>query len=237
MDDDEVQQPEPPNMAWLLTFADLVSLLITFFVLLFSMKTVDESQWDVLKGTLIGVFSREESKVVVRPEDYNTTEVIAQFSAESLPYLQNVLQVEFRRDPVLTDMKIDYDSTEDVLKLTLPSASIFDLGKTTLSRAGRISVAKVADKLRHLDNRMQISAHTAPGRLRPQNIPTNWEYTMQQAIGVIQAMQRRGLPDNIPAVGYGDSRFEDVGFSQLSLAERYQQARRIEIDIYGDGTE
>ncbi|MDD9912152.1 MAG: hypothetical protein OXQ96_03775, partial [Alphaproteobacteria bacterium] len=40
MSDDAPPKPAPPNMAWLLTFADLVSLLITFLVLLYSMKTV-----------------------------------------------------------------------------------------------------------------------------------------------------------------------------------------------------
>ena len=231
--DDDIKQPAPPNMAWLLTFADLVSLLITFFVLLFSMKTVDESQWDVLKGEFIGVFSREASNVVVKPQDYSTTEVIASFPAESLPYLQNVLRVEFRRDAILSNMKSEYDTRADILRLTLPTKVLFEDGGDTLSRTGRVAVMKLADKLRHLDNRMQISAHTSPGRFRSKDIPTNWELTLLQAIAVVETMHSRGLNTDIPAVGYAESRFE-ADFSQLPLVERYQQARRLEIEIYGD---
>ena len=43
--------------AWLLTFADLISLLITFFVLLYSMKVVDTQKWEEMKGSFAGVFS------------------------------------------------------------------------------------------------------------------------------------------------------------------------------------
>ena len=232
-DDDALQKPAPPNMAWLLTFADLVSLLITFFVLLFSMKTVDESQWDVLKGTMMGVFAQETSEMVVHPEDFDTTEVIPEFPAESLLYLQTVLQVEFGRDATLSQMRTRYDQRRDVLFVTLPAAALFDSGTPNMTREGRIAVAKLADKLRHLDNRIQISAHTAPGRLRDPEIPTNWELTMQQAVAVAQVMHGRGLDERIPAVGYGDSRF-DGSTAQLSLAERYRQARRVEIEIYGD---
>ena len=50
-DDDDIMEPTPADMGWLLTFADLISLLITFFVLLYSMKVVDTQRWDELKGT------------------------------------------------------------------------------------------------------------------------------------------------------------------------------------------
>ena len=50
----------PPSDSWLVTFADLVSLLITFFVLLFSMKNINTQRWQDIRGALSGALAFEE---------------------------------------------------------------------------------------------------------------------------------------------------------------------------------
>ena len=234
MSDDAVKKPEPPNMAWLLTFADLVSLLITFFVLLYSMKTVDQSQWDILRGALEGVFADEEAVVVIHPEEFKSVDTIQSFPADSLPYLENVLKTEFRLDPVLGNMRTEYDTVQDILTLSLPSSLLFQEGDANLQRAGRVAMIKLADKLRHLDNRIHVAGHTDPSPPKDEDIPTNWELAMLRAIDVVQLFYERGVSQNVPAFSYGDSRFEDEDSQLFSTAERYMRARRVDVLIYGD---
>jgi chemotaxis protein MotB len=234
MDDDALVKPEPPDMAWLLTFADLVSLLITFFVLLYSMKVVDESRWDVLKGALSGVFAREEAVVVIHPEEFDSSQVLTQFPADSLPYLENVLKVEFKNDPVLGALGTVYNPGEDSLTLSIPSTMLFETGEIRLKREGRIAIIKLADKLRHLDNRIHVEGHSDPAPFGREDVPTNWELAMLRAIMVAQVLHERGVQRNVPAFSYGDSRFGKID-SNLPEAERYTRARRVDIVIYGDG--
>ena len=236
MTDDDVAKPEPPDMAWLLTFADLVSLLITFFVLLYSMKTVDQSQWDVLRGALTGVFAQEEAVVVIHPEEFQSSDAIPQFPADSLPYLENVLLAEFRDDPVLSNMRTFYDGQQDVLTLSLPSALLFKAGNTRLQREGKISMIKLADKLRHLDNRIHVAGHTDPAPVRVPGVATNWELAMMRAIQVTRVLHERGVSDKVPAFSYGDSLFKEID-TMLPDSERYMRARRVDILIYGDNSD
>ncbi len=232
-DDIAPPKPEPPNMAWLLTFADLVSLLLTFFVLLYSMKAVDQSQWDVIRGALSGVFSEEEATVIIHPDEFSMVETITQFPADSLPYLANVLKLEFRDDPVLSEMRSEYESQRDVLILALPSSLVFKAGQVKLEKEGRLALIKLADKLRHLDNRIQIAGHTDPSPLITEEIPTNWEMAMLRATSVAEIFYERGIDKKVPAFSYGDSRFDEID-DRLPQAERHMRARRVEIRIYGD---
>ena len=90
-DEDEGMNPEPPSMDWLLTFADLVSLLITFFVLLYSMKVVDVQKWDELKGSFSGVFSIREPIYKVSPDKDTSVEKIDPLKSDSLEYVEKLL--------------------------------------------------------------------------------------------------------------------------------------------------
>lgn len=51
---EDIQMPkdEPPKAAWMVTFTDLVSLMLTFFVLLFSMSSLQMDEWDAMIDTL-----------------------------------------------------------------------------------------------------------------------------------------------------------------------------------------
>lgn len=233
MDDDAAPQPEPPDMAWLLTFADLVSLLITFFVLLYSMKTVDQSKWDMINGSFRGVFADREALVMVHPEDFRTTEVVTEFQADSLRYLQSLLRTEFYDDPVLANIQTEFDEKKQQLIISLPSTLLFTSGSSELRRDGRLAVIKLADKLRHLDNNIEVAGHTDPSPSTSIEYPTNWELAMLRAIAVARIMYERGVDQTVPAFSYGDSRFEEID-PFLPEAKRYMRARRVDVIVLDD---
>lgn len=221
MSDDELQKPEPPNMAWLLTFADLVSLLITFFVLLYSMKTVDESRWDLIYGSLSGVFAETEAVIFVHPEEFKSAEIVNNFAADDLLYLEGILLQTFKSDALLSSLETKYDAKLDILKITLPGLLFYTKGQARLSVRGRVAMMKLADKLRHLDNQIQVVGFTDP-EFRPNSTyPTVWELAMERAIAVTRIMYDRGMPPPIPS------------FSNGKITPN-AEAPRVEILIYGD---
>ncbi len=233
MTNDAPPKPEPPSQGWLLTFADLVSLLITFFVLLYSMKQVDQSQWDTLRGALTGVFAEQEAVVIVRPDQFQTAESLPNLPADSLPYLEGVLRSEFMENPTLKNMQLAYDENFGTLKLTFAGQDIFMPNATKLQREGRLAIMKLADKLRHLDNRIQVIGHAAPQPLPGHNDKTPWLEAMERATQVTALFHERGLSPRIPAVSFGASHFDELS-TLLPPEERLQRARRVEILIFDD---
>ncbi len=221
MSDDELVKPEPPSMDWLLTFADLVSLLITFFVLLYSMKSVDESRWDLIYGSLSGVFAPQEAVIFVHPEEFKSAEIINNFAADDLLYLEGILLQSFKSDALLSSLTTQYDSKLDILKITLPGLLFYTQGESRLSVRGRVAMMKLADKLRHLDNQIQVVGFTDPDFKPSSKYPTVWELAMERAIGVTRIMYDRGMPPPIPSFSNGQI---------IANAD----APRVEILIYGD---
>jgi len=77
------RKSDPPSMAWLLTFADLVSLMITFFVMLYAFKSVDIKRWHEIRGALSGALSLSHA-VAETHVDEQTLENIKLLNSDSL---------------------------------------------------------------------------------------------------------------------------------------------------------
>ena len=67
------QREEPSGDSWMNTYSDLVTLLMTFFVLLFSMSSVDAEKWELLVDALAG----DKNQVVIDPDGTSGSETIA----------------------------------------------------------------------------------------------------------------------------------------------------------------
>ena len=233
MDDDAVLTPAPPNMAWLLTFADLVSLLITFFVLLYSMKEVDQSRWDVINGSFQGVFAVQEALVFQAPTEFKNADVQLSFQGDSLPYLETLLHTEVKYDDVLSKIETSYDERTNTLTIQLPTMQLFQSNSWQLTPQGKVAVAKLADHLRHWGNRMQVAGYAEPVTQPSADVPTAWELGMRRALTVVQSMYQRGVQSDIPAVSYGDSAVSE-SVPGLTIAQRAAWNRRVEVIVFGD---
>ncbi len=229
MDDDDIMQPAPPDMAGLLTFADLVSLLITFFVLLYSMKVIDVQTWDELVGSFTGTFNPTKPIFEMRP-DMDASEKFVPRDADPLDYLQTLLKSRFSSDPLLRNATFGRDPVADTLTVQLPSTLLFESGNATLKPEGRQAILKLGDLMRHLDNRMDVAGHTDPIPIESRTI-TNWELAMDRAWQVTSLLTQQGVPGPITALSFADSRFENVA-PDLPLAERLRKARRVEIIVH-----
>jgi chemotaxis protein MotB len=233
MSDDEVAKPEAPSMDWLLTFADLVSLLITFFVLLYSMKVVDVQKWDELKGSFSGVFSIREPIHQVSPDKDTAVEKIDPLKSDNLEYVEGLLKRVFSANTELKNIEFKRNVEADTLTFELSSDKLFEDGTAALSGNGQEKIMAIGDVLRHLDNRIVVAAHTDPEHEVTKQFPSNWELTMIRAIRVAELIEAQGVVKNIVTTAKGSSQFDKVA-PNLPLAERYKMARKVEIILYGE---
>lgn len=224
--------PEPPSMAWLLTFADLISLLLTFFILLYSMKAIKPQEWESLRGAFDSTFSIKEEIVETKPNKTDTIEKLDSLVADNLDYLASILKTRFHGDEVLKATEVNRDIELDTLILNLPSKLLFDPGSATMKDIGRETMANLGDLLRHVDNRIEVAGHTDPNPINTDDFPTNWELSAVRALRVAEALAEQGMESLIPAVAYSDTRFHLLDKNK-SVLERYKEARRVEIIIHG----
>ncbi|MFZ2620006.1 MAG: flagellar motor protein MotB [Alphaproteobacteria bacterium] len=213
---------KPSSMLWLLTFADLISLLLTFFVMIYSTKELDTTQWDKLRGALVGIFTQQEAVIVVHPDDTQVMDSVVSVPSDNLQYLQHLLEKEFENDAVLSTLRFDFDGAAQQLRLALPASSLFgEKGAGELTKPARLALMKLADKLRHVDNALEVVGHSEPR-------DDAREVAMQRAITVLKVLQERGAAKNSAATSRGMAEFDTL-LSTLTPAEKVQRAQRVDI--------
>lgn len=222
---------EEARGAWMVTFTDLVSLMLTFFVMLFSMATVQIDKWDEVTDSLSTTLNPKKTEsVATATADFNISTVFRK-RAINLEYLQAVLLEKVEKDKVLSRTMVQL--LDDRLLISLPGDLLFDKGSKTLSQRAESSMLKIGDVLRHVSNQIVITGHTDPVPSSGADYASNWELSLYRAIEVGNALRKSGFTQEFMAYGNGDS-----GFNQLpaiAKEKKYALARRVDIMVLQTG--
>jgi chemotaxis protein MotB len=217
--------------SWLVTFVDLISLMLAFFVLRFSMTTLETPRYDAAASSISITLGREVSIVEQGPPVIDGVESETNGRGFQLGYLEPVLRAKLERDPVLRTARLERRGDE--LVIALPSDLLFELGRATLIPDAETAVRELATALATLPNKVDVVGHADPQPITGANAPypNNWGLSLARADAVARGLVRGGYP-HVPVVeGQGDSRFAETGLTR-PLAERYALARRVDVVIH-----
>jgi len=221
-------EPEtgPPNISWLIIFTDLVALLLTFFVLLFSMSTVKVDKWNAATDALSQSLNPSGAKPVTAATAQFNVGSIFRKRAINLDYLTSVLSETMAKDRFLA--KVPLVRLEDRMIITLPGRLLFPDGGVTLAEEAREALFNLGGTLSQIGNKVAVNGYSDPGS------PTGafnsrWELSLARAISVANMLRQSGYTENITAFGYAESRY---GFlSGLPEDQRRSLGRRVDIVI------
>lgn len=215
--------------AWLVTLADLLALLLTFFVMLFSMNAVQEKEWKAVVASLNEYFhgeapaTRETADVF---DDQFTSDV---GTGQDLDYLYSVLRQKLMEDPVFDRAKLT--ASGERIILSLPGELIFPSGSARISAGARATLFRLAAVIDQIENTVVIEGHTDPAPVRSGRFVTNWELSLARAVSVANALREAGFSRSIPVLGFGAARYVETP-SDLSDRERRMAARRVDVVIH-----
>ncbi|MFP4212529.1 MAG: flagellar motor protein MotB [Desulfohalobiaceae bacterium] len=145
--------------AWLITFSDMMTLLLTFFVLLLSMASLKDERKEVLVlGSIsrtfgvgqetMSVLGQESSDMLLEPG------AMQDMDPEDLSSLKNLLWEEHGQD-------LEFNSNAFVQILSINSALLFSPGSAQLKPQGRDLLADIAPDLQNLPFPVLLSGHTS----------------------------------------------------------------------------
>lgn len=221
-------RPAVSRRAWMITFSDLISLLLVFFVLLFSMYSVKFDRWQSTVESLSEALNpRRVDALAPFPSALNIGKVSRKRMID-LDYLAPLLQQSFKSDALLSESKIMRHG--DRLIVALPSDLLFDPGRAVLSRKAREAVFNLGGILRTLGNRIGVNGHSDPEPLTGTAYPSNWELSLARAAAVADTLRRSGYEREIVAYGFADSRYEEL--PAMNQAQRHALARRVDIVVF-----
>ncbi|MDA0998449.1 MAG: OmpA family protein [Proteobacteria bacterium] len=232
LDIEEVVEPEHESTRmWMLTFTDLVSLLLTFFVMLFAMSNVKIDIWEKIVDSLSQTLNPVPEKVIQKPTATFNIGTLFRKRAIDLDYLASILKENLSSDELLKNIRIS--RLEDRLVVALPGDLLFDAGQALLTERARGALFTLGGMLQNIGNGVVVSGHTDPVPPTSGAFTSNWELSIARAAAVANAMRRAGYSDEIVALGYGSSRINDL--PDMPDAARNELARRVDLIIMPAG--
>ena len=228
MDEEEEPREGPDPEAWMLSFGDLVSLMLVFFVMLFSMSTLEKEEFEAVVSALAQQFNPADEAERPKPSVDKDVPKLDRKRAFNLDYLRALFAEKTADDPILR--KVTIHQLQDRLILSLPSDRLFGSGNAELHDDAKNALFLLGDVLRYISNRVDVNGHTDPDPVSTTIYRNNWELSLSRAIAVARELRRVGYQREIQAFGLADSRFEDLS-SDMSIDTRYALARRVDLII------
>ena len=213
---------------WLITFADLVGLMLAFFVMMFAMSGIDGAKWrgvaNALSRSLDPVIAVEDEG----PRAERNVEEVAIEPGSDLDYLAALLARELAAEPALAAAVLR--PVDDRIVISLPADLLFEPISARLGGQAGPALFALGGLLRNLDNRIEVAGHADRRAIDSPDYPSNWELSLARALAVADALRESGYGRPIVARGYGDSRFDEIS-PRLAAARREALARRVDIVI------
>ena len=178
------------DQEWLLTYSDMITLLLAFFAMLIAVSYVDLSLWEQMKSGLRSEISKEE----------NVRTPLAEVKAD----LDSLLAVE--KTEGLVDIRLDKDG----IKLFFNSSSFYNSGEANLLPTGESIIGKVTQAMNALDFykfNVDVEGHTDNVPINTPIYPSNWELSVARASGVVKYFIEEGIEgERLKASGYADTK-------------------------------
>lgn len=218
--DDEVEMfiEESRGVApWIITFADMVTLLMVFFILLFAIGTVEQDKWRQIKESLreaLGADAIEEMgtrqglDVIKTQVDEKTVhavdEVGAMVNREMEDIISEVEEFVFKNK---LSGKVRVSSDERGAVITISDVVLFPAGSADMTSRGRATLRQVFDVLKQFNYNIKVEGHTDNTPIHTMRYPSNWELSASRAAEVAHMLIDDGYPpERLSVEGFAEFR-------------------------------
>ncbi len=215
---------------WLVSYADFITLLFAFFVVMYSISSINEGKYRVLSNTLSQTFTEVKSpdpiqigevsrSVLAAPEvdversgDMPVEMVDVDENREVLELLNQDQQLaaiagelESVMSALIGDDLVEIQQNQDWVEVTMKSKMLFESGSARLSRQALQALRKVTRIIKPLTNSIHVEGYTDNIPIDTLFFPSNWELSAARAASVVHLFARFGVnPSRLAAIGYGE---------------------------------
>jgi chemotaxis protein MotB len=252
------QAPHANHERWLVSYADFITLLFAFFVVLYASSQVDHKKVGKLAMAIqvafqeMGVFQAPSTKVPVNLEDpmeigavqeienwhrnTNLTRVAARLGGPLGGEENNLLQLQHELEgtlaPEISLKEISISREAEGLVISLREAGFFESGSAQMKQDSEATFDRIAESLRKRKCRIRIEGHTDNIPIHNAKFSSNWELSTSRATEIVRLLIVRDGFDarHLSAAGYA----EYHPAASNNTAEGRGQNRRVDIVVLGD---
>ncbi len=202
---------------WLITYSDVVTLLLVFFVLIIAFSVVDQSKFEVIAEA-----------IKANKFDGKKTLPFQKFEQE----LQKIIEKNDLEEKVVVNKQPLGVSIE------LSGESLFQSGEAILNATGSLAIKQLAKAIKNIEYpnyQVEIEGHTDDVPINNEKYSSNWELSVFRAIDVLKLLTEQGIPnDKFKIAGYGETKpkYSNETADGLPNVANRAKNRRIEINVF-----
>lgn len=234
------QQEHENTERWLISYADFITLLFAFFVVMYAISSVNEGKYRVLSDTLGSAFSntsRTLEPIQIGNEGIAGDPGIFDAGMPGSP-IGNLGQIadDFEKvlRPLIDQDLISVSRDENWIEIEINTSLLFVSGSAELESEATPVLRRLAGILRQYPNPIQVEGFTDNVPISTWVYPSNWELSAARAASVVHLFNRNGVdPERMVAVGYGEYR----PVADNTTSEGRRKNRRVVLVISADERE
>ncbi len=230
----------------MVSYADFITLLFAFFVVMYSISSVNEGKYKTLSDSLGEAFSNRDQQgnqlqpiqigtlpTVIQPiplENPATTADVEKRRELSEEILKERKQLGHVSDqfqqvlaPFIDDKLVAVKKNDYWIELEMNSEMLFLSGEAELSKTALSVLKKIAEVINPLPNMINIEGHTDNVPIENVKFRSNWDLSSARATSVVHELVKAGInPLRLSAIGYGE--FHPIGDNKTE-AGRFENRR------------
>lgn len=223
---------------WLISYADFITLLFAFFVVMYSISSINEGKFRVLSDSLNSAFRNQPS--TMEPVQIGTpvksmNPSSQQMEASKEEEQQQIISLQPIADAmeeVLADL-IEANMAEirvedEWIEIDIKTTVLFPSGSAVLQQLALPILKKISAVLKQFTNPIHVEGFTDNVPISTQIFPSNWELSAARAASVVHLFMDEGVkPQQMVAIGYGEYR----PIAPNNTSEGKQKNRRVVLVI------
>lgn len=200
---------------WLVSYADFITLLFAFFVVMYALSSVNEGKYRLLSESLVTAFKSESPTVAgetVLPAPQPGHRPIANpklaVRAEQAKRMKKIAEDITRvMSPYVTRGQVAVIETERGITVEINDSMLFPPGRAELNAPAERAMRNVAMVIAPTEYPVTIEGHTDDTPINTPFFPSNWELSAVRATTVLRLMLDAGVSGSrLTAIGYGEQR-------------------------------
>lgn len=208
---------EPEDESWMLTYADAITLLMAFFVMILNFAEFDIPAFEAVSAA-------------IQEEMGGHTDVF-----------QPITLLSFKLEDAVADMDMEnavsVDMDDDGIIMEFASSALYESGSATIKKSAQPLLSGIVSTLSlpsYRAYKIDVEGHTDDIPIATRKFPSNWELSAARAINVVRFMIAKGLkPGRFKASGYADvqPKVPHRDFNGDPLPKNQAKNRRIVIHL------
>jgi len=205
---------------WLVSYADFITLLFAFFVVMYAISSLNEGKYRVLSDSLVTAFKNPSNAMPVHldqtpqpaPRPITTPKKtgpaidpkLKKQTEDMRQVAQDLLKV---LAPLVKDNQVKITQSLRGVTLEINASVLFAPGQAILQAESAKALGAVAQVLAQVPNRIQIEGHTDDAPISTVYYPSNWELSSARASSAVRLFDSNGVnAERMVAIGYADNR-------------------------------